>query len=158
MATAEEIAHAEALGLRQSLHVFAKVHGVYSWAGLRCDQDVLPPRVLLHLQATRMHMCCGYLCVLAELPPCVPPAIWSCALQVFVLNRTQEILQQQEDTLQWAVQKLEQKAGVQVRGTRQNCLMKSDSSYIAHLQCTHCCCQGTPSAVGWRTSVCKKCM
>jgi hypothetical protein len=41
---------------------------------------------------------------------------------VFVLNRTQEILQQQEDTLQWAVQKLEQKAGVKVRGTRQNCL------------------------------------
>lgn len=33
--------------------------------------------------------------------------------EVFVLNRTQEILQQQEDKLQRAVQKLEQKAGVQ---------------------------------------------
>ncbi|KAF6264768.1 hypothetical protein COO60DRAFT_1654950 [Scenedesmus sp. NREL 46B-D3] len=33
--------------------------------------------------------------------------------EVFVLNRTQEILQQQEDTLQRAVQQLEQRAGVQ---------------------------------------------
>lgn len=40
-------------------------------------------------------------------------------LQVFVLNRTQEILQQQEDKLQRAVQKLEQKAGVQVGLRRQ---------------------------------------
>jgi hypothetical protein len=38
-----------------------------------------------------------------------------CTLQVFVLNRTQEILQQQENTLERAVHKLEQKAGVQVR-------------------------------------------
>jgi hypothetical protein len=37
-----------------------------------------------------------------------------------VLNRTQEILQQQEDTLQRSVQKLEHKAGVQVGCLRQS--------------------------------------
>jgi hypothetical protein len=58
------------------------------------------------------------------------PALWCCALQVFVLNRTQEILQQQEDTLQRAVQKLEQKAGVQVRW---------------HIV-WHCCCDRYPTA------------